>query len=48
MARLSADQIELFRNEGFLVVDDLLDPARDLDPVIAEYQGGPSLRWTVL
>jgi phytanoyl-CoA hydroxylase len=39
MARLSADQIELFRNEGFLVVDDLLDPARDLDPVIAEYQG---------
>jgi phytanoyl-CoA hydroxylase len=39
MARLTTDQIEQFRTEGFLVVEELLDPARDLDPVIAEYEG---------
>ena len=39
MPRLSADQVEQFRTEGYLVVENLLDPARDLDPVIAEYEG---------
>lgn len=38
MASLSADQIKQFNREGFLVVEDLLDPVRDLDPVIAEYE----------
>ncbi|MCC6792458.1 MAG: phytanoyl-CoA dioxygenase family protein [Thermomicrobiales bacterium] len=39
MAHLSTQQIEQFRNDGYLVVDGLLDPERDLDPVIAEYEG---------
>jgi ectoine hydroxylase-related dioxygenase (phytanoyl-CoA dioxygenase family) len=39
MAHLSTQQIEQFHRDGYLVVEDLLDPARDLDPVIAEYEG---------
>jgi phytanoyl-CoA hydroxylase len=39
MARLSTQQIEQFRTDGYLVVEGLLDPERDLDPVIAEYEG---------
>ena len=39
MAFLSTLQIEQFQRDGYLVVDDLLDPIRDLDPVIAEYEG---------
>jgi ectoine hydroxylase-related dioxygenase (phytanoyl-CoA dioxygenase family) len=27
-----------FNEQGFLVVDDVLDPERDLDPVVAEYE----------
>jgi phytanoyl-CoA hydroxylase len=34
---LTPDQISHFRDEGYLVVEDLLDPARDLDPIIAGY-----------
>ena len=37
--RLNADQIAQFHDEGYLVVDDLLDPSSDLDPVVAEYEG---------
>ena len=29
---------ERFREEGYLLVEDLLDPARDLDPVVREYE----------
>jgi phytanoyl-CoA hydroxylase len=39
MASLTAEQIREFEDEGYLVVEGLLDPARDLDPVIAEYEG---------
>jgi phytanoyl-CoA hydroxylase len=35
---LSAAQVEQFRDEGYLVVEGLLDPALDLDPIIAEYE----------
>jgi hypothetical protein len=38
MSGLSADQVTSFFDEGFLVVEGLLDPERDLDPVIAEYE----------
>ncbi|HEY8742685.1 MAG TPA: hypothetical protein VIU62_06280, partial [Chloroflexota bacterium] len=29
--------VDRFAEEGYLVVDDLLDVARDIDPVVAEY-----------
>jgi phytanoyl-CoA hydroxylase len=38
MAFLSAAQLEAFDRDGYLVVEDLLDPTLDLDPVIAEYE----------
>lgn len=37
MAFLSEAQIEQFERDGYLVVEDLFDPATDIDPVIAEY-----------
>ena len=37
MPSLSAAQVERFHEEGYLVVDGILDPVQDLDPVIAEY-----------
>src|SRR5438477_8254580 len=30
--------IDAFDEQGFLVVDDVLDPERDLDPVVSEYE----------
>jgi phytanoyl-CoA hydroxylase len=39
MARLTSRQIEQFHDEGYLLVEEILDPERDLDPVIAEYEG---------
>jgi phytanoyl-CoA hydroxylase len=39
MAYLTAEQVEQFWNTGYLVVDDLFEPARDIDPIIAEYEG---------
>jgi ectoine hydroxylase-related dioxygenase (phytanoyl-CoA dioxygenase family) len=39
MAKLSAAQIAQFWEQGYLVVERLLDPARDLDPIIEEYKG---------
>ena len=39
MAALSQKQLQDFEEEGYLLVEALLDPARDLDPVIAEYVG---------
>lgn len=38
MAHLSPAQIDRFHADGYLVVDGLLDPALDLDPVISEYE----------
>ncbi|HEY8745165.1 MAG TPA: phytanoyl-CoA dioxygenase family protein [Chloroflexota bacterium] len=29
--------LERFHEQGYLAIDDVLDPARDLDPVVAEY-----------
>ena len=37
MGRLSREQLESFNEQGYLLVEGLLDPAADLDPVIAEY-----------
>ena len=39
MAYLTCDQIAQFEREGYLVVENLLNPERDLDPIIAEYEG---------
>ena len=36
---LTKGQIERFAEEGYLFFDDLLDPKRDLDPIIDEYSG---------
>ena len=39
MAFLSKQQVAQFHEEGYLIVENLFNPAEDLDPVIAEYQG---------
>ena len=39
MTRLTMEQLATFHDEGYLVVDELLDPANDIDPIIAEYEG---------
>lgn len=39
MAFLSTGQIKFFSENGFLVVEGLFDPERDLDPIIEEYEG---------
>lgn len=39
MPRLHANQRSQFEDEGYLVVRDFFDPAADLDPIIAEYEG---------
>ena len=36
---LTKGQIEQFAEEGYLFIDDLLDPEEDLDPIIDEYSG---------
>ena len=38
-AGLTAVELGRFREDGFLLVEGLLDPARDLDPILAEYAG---------
>ena len=30
--------MDAFQQQGFLIVEDVLDPERDLDPVVAEYE----------
>ena len=37
MAGLTHAQLEQYRDQGYVVVDDVLDPAEDLEPVMAEY-----------
>ena len=39
MESLTSEQIAHFRDEGYVVVEGLLDPERDLNPVIEEYAG---------
>lgn len=39
MSYLSADQRDHFEQEGYLVVEDVFDPPRDLKPVREEYEG---------
>jgi hypothetical protein len=39
MSALSQQQVDQFREQGFLKVDGVLDPAAYLDPVIDEYAG---------
>ncbi len=39
MAHLTPQQIEHFEEEGYLLVEGLLDPVADLDPIIDEYKG---------
>lgn len=39
MARLTSAQVAQFEEQGYLVVEGLLDPAADLDPIIEEYKG---------
>ncbi len=38
MAITTRIDLDTFNEQGFLVVQDALDPARDLDPVVAEYE----------
>src|SRR4029079_1306266 len=39
MGSLTQAQVDQFRREGYLLVKNLFDPAEDLDPLIAEYEG---------
>lgn len=38
-ADLTAAELNQFRADGFLLVEGLLDPVTDLDPILAEYDG---------
>ena len=38
LGSLTTGQIEQFEEDGYLFIDDLLDPKRDLDPIIDEYE----------
>ena len=39
MAHLTETQVTHFKEQGYLVVEDVLDPEQDIDPVIEEYAG---------
>jgi len=39
MAALTAAQLEQFEEQGYLIVEDVLDPALDIAPVMEEYEG---------
>ena len=39
MTKLTSAQINHFEKEGYLVVEGLFDPVKDLDPIIEEYTG---------
>jgi hypothetical protein len=38
MAVATRVDLDRFIDQGFLVVEDVLDPATDIDPVVAEYE----------
>jgi hypothetical protein len=35
---LTTSQLEQFDRDGYLVVEDVIDPLRDLGPVLGDYQ----------
>ncbi|HET9223380.1 MAG TPA: phytanoyl-CoA dioxygenase family protein [Roseiflexaceae bacterium] len=37
MTALTSEQVEQFQREGYLLVENLFDPAADIDPIIEEY-----------
>ena len=37
MPQLTPPQLDHYRAHGFVLVEDLLDPTTDIDPVLAEY-----------
>lgn len=39
MAGLTSDQLRAFREDGYLVVEDLFDPEMDIAPILSEYEG---------
>ena len=39
MASLTGAQVQQYYDEGYLLVEDMFDPAEALDPIIAEYHG---------
>ena len=39
---LSQAQLSQFEEDGFLVVEDLLDRELDVEPVVAEYEADPA------
>ncbi len=39
MAFLSKEQVAQFHEQGYLIVENLFDPEKDLDPIIEEYKG---------
>ena len=48
MAVSARVDMELFEAQGYVVVEDVFDPAQDLDPVVAEYEellGALAARW---
>jgi len=38
MTHLTASQVAQFREQGYLIVENLFDPIKDLDPIIDEYK----------
>jgi phytanoyl-CoA hydroxylase len=38
MASLTAEQVEQFDREGYLLVENLFDPEADISPIIEEYE----------
>ena len=38
MSRIDQRQLEHFQKEGYVVVEDLIDPETFLDPLVAEYE----------
>jgi hypothetical protein len=39
MEALTAEQVEQFHREGYLLVEGLFDPQEDIEPIIEEYKG---------
>ena len=39
MTHLTNEQVSQFHKEGYLLIEGLLDPVEDLDPIIEEYKG---------
>ena len=37
MPQLTPSQLDHYREHSFVLVEDLLDPTTDIDPVLAEY-----------